>query len=153
LTTGPGVKPGEKPPTLPPEGRVHDNQGALFFAQYFIKIIDWSLATTDPSLIGPLSAESCVTCASYVSRLEKLRADGGYLTGGRLTITSEAVVPGASASQSDTVVEFEISQEIDVVHRPSAAPSTESRAHPNFSMRVYVSWTNETWTTTQMSTT
>ena len=41
-TTGPNVRPGERPPIMPAAAKQHTQEGALAFAGYFIKALDWS---------------------------------------------------------------------------------------------------------------
>ena len=48
-TSGPNVRPGERPPAMPAAAKQHTQEGALAFAGYFIKALDWSIATTDSS--------------------------------------------------------------------------------------------------------
>src|SRR5881628_647561 len=69
LTTGPNVRPGEKPPEYPALARRHDGQGALAFAYYFYEAYDWGYATNDPYLVEQISDPHCAGCRKYVKSL------------------------------------------------------------------------------------
>jgi Family of unknown function (DUF6318) len=72
--TGAAVRPGELPPTISSYVD-HDNaSGALAFAAYFYKALDWSIATTNPNLLRAISAPQCSTCEYYIHGLDALAA-------------------------------------------------------------------------------
>ncbi len=49
MTTGPNVDPGEIPPAIDPIAkRAHASAGALAFAVFYIRALDWSQATSRP---------------------------------------------------------------------------------------------------------
>src|SRR5262249_41295739 len=50
-TTGPNVRPGEQPPVLTVEAKRHNATGALFFAGYYMRVVDWTIATNDTYLL------------------------------------------------------------------------------------------------------
>ena len=52
-TTGPNVRPGERPPVMPAAAKQHTQEGALAFATFYIKALDWAIAATDPQLLIP----------------------------------------------------------------------------------------------------
>src|SRR6185436_18107587 len=72
-TSGPNARPGERPPAMPAAAKQHTQDGALAFAGYFIRALDWSIATTDPKLLIPVSAPACSACVSYVEEIRDLR--------------------------------------------------------------------------------
>jgi hypothetical protein len=51
LLTGADVRPGEMPPTQDPHFITDDSGGAIAFAGYFYKALDWSIATTNANLL------------------------------------------------------------------------------------------------------
>ena len=143
-TTGPNVRPGERPPIMPPAAKQHTQEGALAFAGYFIRALDWSIATTNPALLVPVSSPSCVACDSYISRLDTLRRANGYLHGGRLKLISEKVATGSFSIRSDYVIVTRTSQEAVSLIGPSAMPSHISDATEDES-RLYVAWARRGW--------
>jgi hypothetical protein len=143
-TSGPKVRPGERPPAMPAAAKQHTQEGALAFAGYFIRALDWSIATTDPSILVPISSPSCAACSSYISRLDSLRRAHGYLQGGRLKLISEKIATGSFSIRSDYVIVTRTYQEAVLVISPRVKPSHISDATQDES-RVYVGWAHSGW--------
>jgi Family of unknown function (DUF6318) len=143
-TGGPNVRPGERPPAMPAAAKQHTQEGALAFAGYFIRALDWSIATTDPSLLVPISSPSCAACNSYISRLNSLRRARGYLQGGRLKLISEKIATGSFSIRSDYVIVTRTYQEAVLLISPRVKPSHISDAIQDES-RVYVVWARNGW--------
>ena len=141
---GPNVRRGERPPTMPAAAKEHTQEGALAFAGYFIRALDWSIATTDPSLLVPISSPSCAACNSYISRLNSLRRAHGYLQGGRLKLISEKIAIGSFSIRSDYVIVTRTFQEAVLLISPRVKPSHISDATQDES-RVYVMWARNGW--------
>jgi hypothetical protein len=144
VTSGPNVRPGEKPPVFPAEAGQHTSEGALMFAGYFVKALDWSLATTDPALLKPISAPTCRSCNAVISGLAKQREKGTYQVGARLTVNSARLVTGQFTLRSDYAVEFNLTEGSTKLVRPSASPSPVSPAK-DFTSIVLVSWKANRW--------
>jgi hypothetical protein len=149
-TTGPNVRPGEKPPVLDPLGKERSSDGALVFADYFIRTLDWSLATTDPYFIQQLSLPTCQACAQYCDRLARLRKSGGYVRGGRITVNSTSIADGTGAFKSDYIVQALLTQDADTVVTRTAPPSTESTRAATSGLRLYISWLRDHWTISEI---
>lgn len=143
-SSGPNVRRGERPPTMPAAAKEHTQEGALAFAGYFIRALDWSIATTDPSLLVPISSPSCAACNSYISRLNSLRRAHGYLQGGRLKLISEKIAIGSFSIRSDYVIVTRTFQEAVLLISPRVKPSHISDATQDES-RVYVMWARNGW--------
>ena len=86
-TTGPNVRPGERPPVMPPAAKQHTQEGALAFAGYFIRALDWSIATTDLSAVAS-DQRSKLRCMQllYFEEIRDLRAEGRIIQGGRIKL-------------------------------------------------------------------
>jgi len=146
------VKPGEKPPELDARGTQHTDEGALYFAGYFVQALDWSIATNDATLIRHLGLSSCSTCNTYIAKLDSFqRGKNGHVSGGRISITSERLVHGSSSITADEIAQFTLLQEPDVVYRPSSAPSTDASTLSTEVRRVYVSWIDLSWKVVEMA--
>jgi hypothetical protein len=145
LTTGPGVRPGEKPPALPEIAKQHTPAGALLFAEYFIRALDWSAATNDAYLLVEVSAPSCEACQRDISAAMTLRAEGAIEQGGRIKILGAQLVTGTFNIQSDYVVEVTTMNEAVVIVKPSSAPSTAALPVAKDRSLVFVSWTADGW--------
>jgi hypothetical protein len=151
LTTGPGVKPGETPPTRPPGSTAHDSGAALEFAIFAIKSLDWAIATTDSTPIRAVSTSACKTCATYIQTLDHLAATGGQIEGGRLTVHSAKVVEGASNIKSDQIVEFQVVQQPATIVDPPGTPTVESTLASTYTTRAYLDWTGSGWTLVEIA--
>jgi hypothetical protein len=146
LLTGHGVTPGEVPPTRSAFSLQHNSDGALAFAAYFYKALDWSIATTDPYLLRQISAPTCIGCNKYIASMDAIKAAGGFSTGGRGTLTAEQLVTGDGRVQAQYTVQVTLTQTTQVVVTSSgAAPTTyphDASAVTNF---LYVSWAANGW--------
>ena len=145
LTSGPNVKPGETPPALNDFAKQHNSAGALAFATYFIKALDWSLATSDPYLLQQISAPSCKSCAAYISRLSQVRTAGQSVVGGRFSIGSARLRQGAFRFHSDYIVEMDLIQNSLSITGPGATSPSPISHSTRFVSRIYVSWINDRW--------
>lgn len=150
LTSGPNVKPGETPPVLDKFAKQHSSAGALAFATYFIKALDWSLATTDPYLLKQISAPSCQACQRYMEQIESNRKTQTSFLGGRITINSVQLDFGSSSVKADYIVKFSLDQRAEVVHRPGLTASTVP-ASRNLTSYVFVSWIGGDWHVVEQS--
>jgi hypothetical protein len=145
LTTGPGVLPGEKPPVMSADAKQHTPAGALAFATYFVRALDWSVATNDTYLVQQVAASSCTACERDITAVAKLRKEGAHETSGRTAVISSKLVTGTFNVNSDLVVEIVTRDEPIVIVRPSAAPSTAAAANPHDVSLVFVSWSDGRW--------
>jgi hypothetical protein len=91
LTTGPNVRPGEKPPRLGAVGTEHNAVGATVAGAYYFRALDWTIATNDDFLIRRLGLPSCGACNRVHQGLLALRAKDEEEIGGRINIESAVV--------------------------------------------------------------
>lgn len=144
LTTGPNVRPGEKPPVLSPIARQHSRAGAIEFAVYYIKALDWSQATSDPYLLVPISARSCVSCQANIRSLRQLAAEHGYLKSGRTKVLETRVLNADGDLKAEYVIKLRLQQEPVIVIRPTAVTTVASKPE-TLTSYVYVSWIEGRW--------
>jgi hypothetical protein len=145
-TTGPNVRPGEEPPVLTAEAKQHNQTGALFFALYYMRAKDWSLATMDTYLLKQTSLPSCTTCRAWVQTVEKYASEGAYAKGGRLVIGEARLIFAAHADvKSDYIVDIKFVQQPDVIVRPSTPLSTDLTRPESQGSYVFVSWVGNRW--------
>jgi hypothetical protein len=144
-TTGAGVRPGEKPPVLDAIAKEHSRTGALEFAVYYVKALDWSLATTDPYLLKQISAPSCKTCEGYIKAVGDLAAQGGNVRGGRIEFRSSQMFVGSGDVKADYIVQVSYVQAPLVRVFPTAAPSKDSTKPVTYRSHVFVSWLGTGW--------
>jgi hypothetical protein len=149
LLTGAAVKPGEKPPPFPTYAEVDNADNALIFAAYFYKAVDWSIATTNPDLLRPISAPSCAQCHRYINQLDGLAAAGGHSEGARLNVERVTVAHGTLV-KSDYVVIVTYDQGVGVVVSPGAAPATYTPTPNPGSSTLYIDWVDGRWQTLEI---
>jgi hypothetical protein len=146
VSTGPNVRPGEKPPTLDPVGRTNTNAGALAFGDYWMRTLEWGYATTDSTLAKSVFSRACGDCARFVKIFDTARDDGVHFRGGRTAVLRSLLQPndhhnGATAVD-DITVSIGALQAID-----SRGRVVESDpAHPRVVYRVWLRWRADSWT-------
>jgi hypothetical protein len=140
LTTGPGVLPGEKPPPLDPVAKQRTAIGAQAFAAYYIKVLDWSYATSDAYLLRVVSAPTCATCKKIIGGLTTLREEGGHILGDRLRLKSALLQSFTGKIKSDYIVKVVVTQEPGAIVHPTA--TTDRNATSTVTSFIYLSWIN-----------
>ena len=149
-TSGPKVRPGERPPAMPAAAKQHTQEGALAFAGYFIRALDWSIATTDPTSLEAMSAPECKACHSYITELNRLRAEGGRIQGGRITLRSASADPSSRDRPSEYQIAVKYVQDPDYVIRPSSLPSPDGTASKTYRSLVLLRWIATAWQTVEL---
>jgi Family of unknown function (DUF6318) len=141
LLTGAAVKPGEVPPTEDPHFITDDSGGAIAFAGYFYRALDWSIATTNANLLRPISDPSCVECQKFIDEIDAFAAKGGHSEGARILATKFAPAHG-DLVQSQFVIQVTLTQEPEVFVNADGTRSTPSPpTNPTVSY-LYMDWQN-----------
>lgn len=146
-TTGPNMKPGEKPPVMPLVATTHTPAGAKAFAEFFIRTIDWAYATNSAKYMRHYYEASCIECRSAADAVDKAVREGHHFIGDRFTIRRSAVLNSSNAS---TVV--------DVYFDVSAAEVVDGKgrfvdglgALNNYRERITTAWRPSGWMVTDM---
>lgn len=110
-TTGPNLRfAGEKPPVMPVAATQHTRAGAVAFAEFFIKTIDWGYATTNSAYMRHYFADSCTVCAGLAKGLEEQASNGNHFIGDRFTIqpASDVRSGGAHAAEYTAQLTFDV---------------------------------------------
>jgi Family of unknown function (DUF6318) len=144
-TAGPNVRAGERPPAPTALAKTHTAAGARSFATYYVRALDWGIATTDPYLITQLSAASCAVCQGYVQSLTAMRGKGDSLRGARMQVVSAKIMTGQLPVKADYGVQLVVSEQAGVaVPAGSEAPAVAAHVGQDYT-RVYVSWASDGW--------
>jgi hypothetical protein len=144
LTTGPNVRPGEKPPVYPALAKHHTADGALAFAIYYFKAFDWGYATNDSRLVAAISEPTCDGCRSYISALNSLEQSNEVLRGGRITFKSSSIAPNTYKVKAEYVADLVVDEQAVVVQGPSTTRTAASPVTNDHSL-VFVSWISGEW--------
>lgn len=110
-TTGPNVRPGEKPPVLPALATHNSPAGAAEFARYWFAALDWGYATTDSTLAKMLYAPSCTECARLVAIFDLALRRKAHLEGGRLHVKRVRVASLSSGFGASQTIDVTFAQE------------------------------------------
>lgn len=145
MTTGPNVRPGEKPPVYPDLAKQHTANGALAFAIYFMQSFDWGYATNDPSILGTLALSSCKGCVTYRQSLASVESKGERLTGGRLTPRSGQVLHEKFDFPADYVLDMVYDEEPVMISGPGHPSVTAAPALSGHHTLVFVRWASGRW--------
>lgn len=145
LTTGLAVEPGEKPPALSRLAKAHDLNGAVAFAGYYIKALDWSYATTDPYLLHQISASTCDACKTVIDGLLKLQKEGSHAKGGRIHLESGEICECTDTQvKAQHIVKVVDTQDAGAIVRPNGTTSDNFARH-RITTYVYLSWLGKGW--------
>lgn len=143
------MKPGEVPPVEDRSLIANSASGAFYFASYFYRAIDWSIATTNPNLLRAISAPSCKPCTKYIQEIDALAAAGGHSEGARLQVSAYAPAEG-DLLKADYVIQVTINQAPQVLvakNGTRATPSPPSNPAINY---LYMSWDNGGFVATEI---
>jgi uncharacterized protein DUF6318 len=144
-TSGPNVRPGERPPAMPAAAKQHTQEGALAFAGYFIRALDWSIATTDPKLLIPVSDPACVACGSYVKEIRDLHVHGGYIRGGRISLSAAEINQSVSKTGVEYVIAINTVQQPDSIIGKSQSPLSQETSTERLKSNLLLVWRRGSW--------
>jgi Family of unknown function (DUF6318) len=144
-TTGPNVRPGERPPIMPPAAKQHTQEGALAFGTFYIKALDWAIATMDTSLVKGISAPTCQTCNGEISAISDLKEAGGHVQGGRYSVESARVSMNHLSVKADHAIRLQLVQAPLSRIYSSSSPTVESRTPVPYTSFVFVTWLRRGW--------
>lgn len=143
-TTGPNVNPGEVAPTEPPGSDANSAEGAQAFETYYIKLVDWVYATSQPQILRPLYDTSCQNCTNFFSNLSGQVADGRTFKGSRISIQRLALVPNDKRSGASYAVSVEIAATaLQILDR--AGKVTDQGAASTLTLTNWLKWTGDSW--------
>jgi len=139
------LTPSEKPPVMPTAATRHDAAGAVAFAEFFIRTLDWGYATTSSAYMRHYFEPSCDRCAILAGTLDGAQHDNVHFVGQRMTITSATKESVSDAHQAEyaTAVATSItaSQAVDA----SGAVKNADAADPAHVESVFVAWERDHW--------
>ena len=149
-TTGPNVRPGERPPIMPPAAKQHTQEGALAFAGYFYQVFDFSLSTMTTKALQSLSSDTCGSCQKHIKSIDDLRAKGGHVQGGRMSLGSINRVKGTADIKADLTFLVRVDQEALVEIRANGS-SGSSEAPTKVANYLFLSWLDRGWRMIEIS--
>jgi len=146
ISTGPNVRPGEKPPTVPAQAKTNTDLGAELYARYWMQALDWGYATTDSSLAKAAFFSTCAGCTKFMQQFDGTRAQARHFRGGRIQILGTSLQPNDHHNQATAVYDLTSSQEALQVLTGSGKVVDSAPAIPKDVSRIWLRWTNDSWT-------
>jgi hypothetical protein len=131
----------------------HTAEGAVAFAAFFIRTVDWGYATTSPTYMNHYFQPSCLECRNLRTFLVTAVERNGYYRGSRLTISqaTRGAVGGEFSAEYSTVVTSSATgwDVVDVNGKSlgSGPPSDKAKDE------VWTAWVEDGWTVVKMVTT
>ena len=146
VSTGPNVRPGEKPPTFDSALNVNKPAGAISFAQYWMETIDWGYATTDATLARAAFSTACTDCARFMKIFDDARANGVHFRGGRTNVLGADLRTNDHHNGATAVVDVPVAVgALEAVDAKNKVVETDP-AEPHVVYRVWLRWTGSHWT-------
>jgi hypothetical protein len=145
-TTGPNLNhKGEKPPVMPLLATKHTSAGAVAFAKFFIKTIDWGFATTSGAYIRHYYAPSCIECANHANGIDNTRKAKEHYVGDRFTITSaRRRSVGNHNGEQSAVVTFNLDSGVVLKNKDNGFVNGDV-AHHHEQRRLWLDWEHGRW--------
>ena len=145
LTTGPNVRPGEKPPVFPALAKQHTELGASLFGAYYFRALDWAIATNDDSPVRRIAASTCNSCQKVYDELRLLHSRHEIETGGRIQIRGGEIEDARYRLDYDVALRVSYSEEAVVLVNRDGVSRTTSPAVQTADGLVFVKWLNGSW--------
>jgi hypothetical protein len=127
------------PPTENPHFITNDSGGAISFAGYFYRALDWSIATTNANLLRAISAPTCVYCQDYIRKIDALAASGGHSEGARL-IASQFAPGEGTYVPADYAIKVTLTQDPQIIVQSDGARATYAPTVSPTINYLYVTW-------------
>ena len=109
-TTGPNLRvKGERPPVMPVAATAHTRAGAVAFAEFFIKTMDWGYASVSSTYMRHYFTEACTICDGLADGIDGIRQKHQHVYGNRFSIK-----PGNVADGGRNAAQYSIDVNCDV---------------------------------------
>lgn len=97
---------GPTPPALPAVAAKPTRAGAIAFAKYYWKVVDYAQRTGDTRLLRGLQYKTCKACVGGIRWIDRVRRAGGTIRGGTYALQSARAqqAPGSPKSPAYAVV-------------------------------------------------
>lgn len=115
--------------------------GAIAFVEHWIDLFNESTRTGDSSRLLESSSATCVTCSNFAELTTRVYEEGGYVDGGKWTVTSTSE---PERSSKDLLISVDISQALQrIVESAGAEPETFPGGTVDYVARVR--WGRDGW--------
>ena len=143
-TTGPNISPGEVAPTLPTIAEADSADAAQAFEGYYVRMIDWTYATSDPSILTPFYSDGCENCSNLQKNLNAQLQGGKTYRGSRFTIDRLALVDNDGRSGADFAISVEVSiSALEILN--AAGQVSDSAPASRLTLTNWLDWNGSKW--------
>ncbi|SHH52933.1 hypothetical protein SAMN05443575_4007 [Jatrophihabitans endophyticus] len=149
-TTGPNVRPGEKPPTESALAKTHTPPGATEFALFWFQALDWGYATTDTTLTTGRYLTPCSTCTDFVNDIDTARRRHQHFQGGRIALHGRKLVANDNRHPGSTVVDVYFDSAAVKTLDSTGRVVSRGGASRNLRWRLWLGWTADHWAVRDM---
>jgi hypothetical protein len=131
---------------MPIEATKHTAAGALAFAAFFVRTIDWGTQTESSAYARHYVAASCSTCTPFRSRADLDRREGKKYSGGAFTIRSVHLTkrPTHAGAEYTALVVFDVTAFRETNRNGKVVLSDVGHELEQFEESVQ--WTDSGWT-------
>lgn len=149
-TTGPNLThPGERPPVMPLLATEHTAAGAIAFATFFIRTIDWGYASTSAAYMKHYALTSCIGCESIELGIDHEDQKNRHFVGDRFHDLTAQLVPNLRPGAQRTVdVTFEVDS-VETVDSHNQYVGAAA-ALPRLVETVSLVWRTGSWSVLEM---
>ncbi len=145
-TTGPNVRPGEKPPMLSKYGAMNTRLGSLEFGNYWMRAVDWAYATMDTALARSIMSSKCTGCNKLLSLdIDKLAASGSYYRGGRIAILESTIQPNIPHNGSTAIIDVTVDQAALTSYTRAGEVVDRSPDSGRVTFRTWIAYAGDHW--------
>ena len=110
--------------------------GAIAAAQYFLELYPYAYNTGDLTAWRGMSHPECVFCASVVTGVGELTADGGWVEGGEITVHEISATP-PELPNPNYFVEIDVREAGSIRHHGDGSnENLQGQSFPNFFVAI-----------------
>ncbi len=142
VATNPTVA-GERPPVPPP--MVHTQTGAITFAEFFMKTVDWEIATDDNHYVKHYFASTCAQCIAIAAVADNHARDGLHSEGGRSTLVRAAMGSRKDLFGAELTVDVYVATSALAVVNASGTVVSGDPAYPDYHEQLLLKWGDAGW--------
>ncbi|MEO9140368.1 MAG: DUF6318 family protein [Jatrophihabitans sp.] len=145
-TTGPNVRPGEKPPVLTGLARDNSPPGAVDFTLFWFESVDWAYATTDSTLARQQFSKLCTGCERFMKNIiDESARKNEHFRGGRLSVTTRALAKNDGHNGSSAVVDTRVNQTKFKLVSAQGKTVDTSNGVSGARFRTWLAWLDGRW--------
>lgn len=126
-------------------GRGNSRLGAVTFADFWFKALDWGYATTDSTLARTLYSRECSDCARFVGIFDRTKSAGNHFLGGRTRVTRKQIITDDSRHPGSTVVDALLTADRLRVVTPAGKVIENDPPVSDLRYRLWLRWASSRW--------